>query len=90
MNSCVKYKVSNIKTCQFSGTEFFHLLGSDPENSTVTYGIEGTDRFHVNSVTGVITVAAPIDREVRIFFSAFVKLCILYNYIYILKSTYTK
>lgn len=56
---------------QFLGTEFFHLLGSDPENSTVTYGLEGTDRFHVNSVTGVITVAAPIDREVRIFFLVF-------------------
>lgn len=47
------------------GTDFFHLLGSDPENSTVTYGLEGTDRFHVNSVTGVITVAAPIDREIN-------------------------
>ncbi|KAF8763163.1 Cadherin-87A like protein [Argiope bruennichi] len=47
------------------GTNFFNLLGSDPENSTVTYGLEGTDRFQVNSTTGAITVAAPIDREVN-------------------------
>ncbi|GIY08017.1 cadherin-87A [Caerostris extrusa] len=47
------------------GSIFFNLLGSDPENSTVTYGLEGTDRFQVNSSTGVITVAAQIDREVN-------------------------
>ncbi|CAL1292837.1 unnamed protein product [Larinioides sclopetarius] len=47
------------------GSVFFNLLGSDPENSTVTYRLEGTDRFQVNSTTGAITVAAPIDREVN-------------------------
>nr|XP_042894521.1 cadherin-87A [Parasteatoda tepidariorum] len=45
------------------GSVFFQLLGSDPENSTITYGLEGTDRFRVNSTTGIITVAEPIDRE---------------------------
>ncbi|KAG8178249.1 hypothetical protein JTE90_000350 [Oedothorax gibbosus] len=47
------------------GSVFFNLLGSDPENSTITYGLEGTDRFVVNSTTGVISVAAPIDREIN-------------------------
>ena len=45
------------------GKEVYTLEGKDPEGSEITFGIEGTDTFRVDSRTGVVTVANPIDRE---------------------------
>ena len=45
------------------GSPVYTLQGMDPEGSEVTFGIEGTDTFRVDPVTGVVTVAEPIDRE---------------------------
>ncbi|KZC14387.1 Cadherin-87A [Dufourea novaeangliae] len=45
------------------GTEVFVLKGHDPEGSPVKYGIQLTDHFVVNSRTGVITLAKPLNRE---------------------------
>lgn len=45
------------------GTSVFRLEGFDPENSPVSFGIEGTDRFAVDKDTGVVTVQNKIDRE---------------------------
>lgn len=47
------------------GTEVFVLKGHDPEGSPVKYGIQLTDHFVVNSRTGVITLAKPLNREVK-------------------------
>lgn len=47
------------------GTEVFVLKGHDPEGSPVKYGIQLTDHFVVNPRTGVITLAKPLNREVR-------------------------
>lgn len=46
------------------GTIVYTLRGSDPENSTVHYGIVGTDRLQVDSLTGLVKLIAPLDREV--------------------------
>lgn len=45
------------------GTVLGTLQAYDPENSSLTYGIEGTDLFIVNPRTGQVTVRKPIDRE---------------------------
>lgn len=47
------------------GSEIFTLKGHDPEGSQVKYGIQSTDKFIVDSNTGVITLAKPLDREVN-------------------------
>ncbi|XP_076318163.1 cadherin 87A isoform X1 [Tachypleus tridentatus] len=45
------------------GTSVYQLIGKDPENSAIYYGLEGTDQLSVNRNTGIVSVAAPIDRE---------------------------
>lgn len=45
------------------GTSVFRLEGSDPENSPVYYGLEGTDLLSVDRATGDVTVINNIDRE---------------------------
>jgi len=47
------------------GTEVFVLKGHDPEGSPVKYGIQLTDHFVVDPRTGVITLAKPLNREVK-------------------------
>lgn len=47
------------------GSEVFVLKGHDLEGSPVKYGIQLTDYFVVNPRTGVITLAKPLNREVR-------------------------
>uniref|UniRef100_T1L1Z0 Cadherin domain-containing protein n=1 Tax=Tetranychus urticae TaxID=32264 RepID=T1L1Z0_TETUR len=39
------------------------LQAYDPENSSLSYGLEGTSLFSVNPVTGSVSVAQSIDRE---------------------------
>ena len=45
------------------GKSVYTLKGSDPEGSPVSFAIEGTDTFRVDSDTGEVTVARAIDRE---------------------------
>ncbi|XP_063989387.1 cadherin-87A isoform X2 [Diachasmimorpha longicaudata] len=45
------------------GTKIATLKGHDPEGSPVKYGIQPTDKFTVDPVSGVITLAKPLDRE---------------------------
>ncbi|KAG0416568.1 hypothetical protein HPB47_006329 [Ixodes persulcatus] len=45
------------------GTSVFRLEGSDPENSPVYYGLEGTNLLAVDRDTGEVTVKNNIDRE---------------------------
>ena len=45
------------------GSPVYTLQGQDPEGSRIKFGIQGTDKFVVDSSTGVVTVAQPIDRE---------------------------
>ncbi|XP_017767839.1 PREDICTED: cadherin-87A isoform X2 [Nicrophorus vespilloides] len=47
------------------GTVVFTLEGSDPENSTVHFGLNGTDLLKVNRDTGAVTVVKPLDREIN-------------------------
>lgn len=47
------------------GTSVFVLKGYDPEGSPVKYGIQLTDYFVVDSRTGAIKLAKPLNREVR-------------------------
>ncbi|CAN8020095.1 unnamed protein product, partial [Ixodes persulcatus] len=44
-------------------TSVFRLEGSDPENSPVYYGLEGTNLLAVDRDTGEVTVKNNIDRE---------------------------
>lgn len=46
------------------GEKVFKLEATDPENSTVHFGIEGTDLLKVDRNTGDVTVVKPLDREV--------------------------
>ncbi|KAB0801704.1 hypothetical protein PPYR_03890 [Photinus pyralis] len=41
------------------------LEGHDPENSTVKFGLYGTDLLNVDSSTGEIKVVKPLDREIN-------------------------
>ena len=45
------------------GSAIYTLEGEDPEGSQVMFGLEGTDMFKVDKITGAVTVALPIDRE---------------------------
>lgn len=47
------------------GTAVYTLKGLDPEKAPLKYGLIGTDRLRVDESTGIVTVAKPIDREVR-------------------------
>lgn len=49
------------------GDVVFTLHGTDPENSTVSYGLTGTDLLKVNSHTGEVIVAKPFNYEVKIY-----------------------
>ena len=46
------------------GSVVYTLQGIDPEGANVLYTISG-DHFSVNRNTGVITLRAPLDREVE-------------------------
>ncbi|KAF7384085.1 hypothetical protein HZH68_014842 [Vespula germanica] len=46
------------------GTSVFVLKGYDPEGSPVKYGIQLTDYFVVDSRTGAIKLAKPLNREI--------------------------
>ncbi|XP_045467864.1 cadherin-87A isoform X2 [Harmonia axyridis] len=45
------------------GSVIYTLEGSDPENRTVLFRLEGTDVLKVNPKTGDVTVAKPLDYE---------------------------
>ena len=47
------------------GSAVYTLEGVDPEGSEVRFGLEGTEVFRVDPVSGVVTVAQPIDREAQ-------------------------
>ena len=46
------------------GASVYRLEATDPEGGPVHYSISGTDRLAVDPVTGVVTIAAQLDREV--------------------------
>lgn len=46
------------------GNVIFTLEGSDPENRTVHFDLQGTDALKVNRNTGDVTVVKPLDYEV--------------------------
>ena len=48
------------------GTKVFTLKAHDPEGSPVKYGIQLTDKFVVDPQTGVISLAKPLNREVKL------------------------
>ena len=52
------------------GSKVFTLKGHDPEKLPVKYGIQLTDKFVVDEETGVMTLAKPLDREVRLLVSS--------------------
>ncbi|XP_044756698.1 cadherin-87A [Coccinella septempunctata] len=45
------------------GSVIYTLEGSDPENGTVHFKLEGTDVLQVNAENGDVTVAKPLDFE---------------------------
>lgn len=45
-------------------SNIYRLQGTDPENSPVYFGLEGTDVLKVNRITGDVTVVKPLDYEV--------------------------
>lgn len=45
------------------GSQFNELLATDPENKSITYGIDGTELFRVDERSGAVFVAQPLDRE---------------------------
>ncbi|XP_053575237.1 cadherin-related family member 2 [Bombina bombina] len=49
------------------GKEILYITANDPENDTLTYGIEGDDAFHfkVNPNTGELQLAFPLDYELK-------------------------
>lgn len=46
------------------GTIIGNLSGSDPEGSDVRYGIENTDFFSVDPISGAVKLEKPLNREV--------------------------
>lgn len=44
-------------------SNIYRLQGTDPENSPVYFGLEGTDVLKVNRITGDVTVVKPLDYE---------------------------
>lgn len=46
------------------GSIVYTLKGHDPENSTVRYGIQGTDVLTVDPLSGEVKLVKPLDREV--------------------------
>lgn len=44
-------------------TYVFQLVAHDPENTPVSYELDGTDLFRVDRRTGIVYVAKSIDRE---------------------------
>lgn len=67
LNICLSYIIQLFFVFFFLllGTSVFRLEGSDPENSPVYYGLEGTNLLAVDRDTGEVTVKNNIDREVR-------------------------
>lgn len=59
MNNQALYESTSV------GEVVYRLEGYDPEGSPVRYGLVGTDRFSVNPITGEVTIAKPLDREVN-------------------------
>jgi len=55
------------------GQSIYRLEGVDSfgNENDLLYGIEGTDRLVVDSNTGVVTVAKPLDHEVDIVIDYF-------------------
>ena len=45
------------------GSAIYTLEGEDPEGSEVIFDLDGTDMFRVDKLSGIVTVAQPIDRE---------------------------
>lgn len=64
--SKLKSFFTSLGSFQFSfiGTSVYRLQGADPEGSVVNFGIIGTNKLGVNRQTGVVSITAPIDREV--------------------------
>lgn len=50
------------------GQSVYKLEGIDSfgNDNDLIYGIEGTDHLVVNSSTGVVTIAKPLDHEVHL------------------------
>lgn len=46
------------------GSIVYTLKGHDPENSSVRYGILGTDVLTVDPISGEVKLVKPLDREV--------------------------
>lgn len=46
------------------GTVIYTLQASDPENSSITYDLRGTDALQVDHKTGKVTVIKSLDYEV--------------------------
>lgn len=65
------------------GTIIYTLQGYDPENSSLHFGIEGTDHLTVDRNTGEVKLIKPFDREVKFVFN-FVHFILLI----IIKSSY--
>lgn len=61
------------------GQSVYKLEGVDSfgNDNDLLYGIEGTDHLIVNSNTGVVTIAKPLDHEVQ-----FVTYCIYIKIVY--------
>lgn len=49
------------------GQQIYTLSGINPDGSSddLIYGIEGTDKFSVDSKSGIVTLAKPLDHEVK-------------------------
>ena len=60
-NDLVNFQIAEDTTV---GSIVYTLKGIDPEGVKVTYTISG-DHFSVTRETGVITLRAPLDREVE-------------------------
>ena len=60
-NDLVNFQIDEDATV---GSIVYTLKGIDPEGVKVTYTISG-DHFSVTRETGVITLRAPLDREVE-------------------------